>query len=215
MAQLPTKFSATDHDTTQNKRDGFPDMLTGIYRLQVEASDAKETAKGGFGANMTIEVLEPVEAEKRKLFEYYYLQNADSTPGFGADDFASLVRATKQGPEIGDTEELHFFPFTARLGWSAIQYEKDGNKKFIMDSAGNKVVKNEARMEIKEYFFDTDEDGNDLEIPDAAFDEVQVPKPLPVGMAAPANDNRAAANDNAPAKAAPAKAAGSKPWAKK
>lgn len=217
MAILPSAFDATEHDTTQNKRGGYTDLPTGIVRAQIEATDVAETANGGAGCKYTAEILEPEEIAGRKLFGYYYLQNPDGTAAFGAEGFASLVRATGQGPRISDTEEIHFFPFTARLGWSNIQYEKVG-KSFKLDGNGNKILKREAEIEIKEYFFETDLDGNALEVPEAALDEVQQPKPVPVGAVAAANDNapaaRPAARAAAPA-AKPAAAAGAKPWAKK
>jgi hypothetical protein len=219
MAQLKSKFNASEHDTTQNKNGGFTDLPTGIVLAQIEASEANDTDAGGFGVKFTAEIREPEEVAGRKLFGYYYLQNPDGTAAFGAEGFASLVRATGQGPEISDTEEIHFFPFTCRLGWSNIQYEKTG-KAFRLDSDGNKILKREASIEIKEFFFDKDLDGNDLDVPAPALDDPQIPKPIPVGGAKPAaNDNKPAGASTARSTqnggaAATAPAAKKNPWTK-
>ena len=216
MALLPNAFDATEHDTTQ--RGGFEDLPCGIVRMEVEASEIKETARGGAGMKYTAVILEPEEIKGRKLFGYFYLQEPDGSAGFGTDAFASLIRACGVGPKIADTEEVHYFPYTARLGWSPVQYEKTGKTFKLID--GNKVVKNDSRVEVQEYFFPKDDDGNDIDVPAPAIDDPQPRKPVPEAGAIFPDRQAAPANDNAPASrpaAAPAaaKPAGAKPWSKK
>jgi hypothetical protein len=187
MARLNETFDATAHDTTQSD---YSELPNGIYRLEVEASDVVDTKAGtGKMLKTTMSVLEPEEYKGRKLFTSYNLQNVSAdAEAIGKRQFASLCRAI--GAEaVDDSEDLHLRGFTAKVGLG--KPSKDGQYP--------------ARAEIKRYYFE-----DEGKLPEPAIDAVQ-----PV-VAKPANDNRPAANDNRPAaKPAPARAAGSKPWANK
>lgn len=186
MAQLGTKFDATAHDTTQNE---YSELPNGIYEIEVEASDVVPTKAGdGTILKTTMVVLRPEEYAKRKLFSTYNLENKNAqAQEIGQKQFASLCRAIGVA-EVEDSEDLHFKAFMVKIGLG--KPSKDGQYP--------------ARAEIKRYYFS---DEGPLPVP--AIDEVQ-----PAAAAKPANDNRApAANDNR--SAAPAKAAGARPWGKK
>ncbi|MAZ17924.1 MAG: hypothetical protein CL535_16540 [Ahrensia sp.] len=191
MAQLGSKFNATEHDTEQ--RDDYPELPNGIYRLEMEASEIKENPrKNGNGTNTllktTFNVLEPAEYEGRKLFNNYNLEHESSqAQEIGQKQFAALCRAVEIA-EVDDSEELHFRAFTATVKLGKPSKEKDAN--------GNPAYP--ARAEIKRYYFP--DEGN---VPEPAIDDNQ-PK------AAPAKDNRqAASNDNKPAAASGQK---KRPW---
>lgn len=184
MAVLGKKFDATQHDTEQRDYEELPN---GIYKLEIEASEVKDTSTGsGVILKTTNVVVEPEEYAGRKLFNNYNLENKNAqAQEIGQKQFASLCRAIGVS-EVEDSEELHFRPFTVKIGLG--KPSKDGQYP--------------ARAEIKRYYYE--DEGN---VPEPAIDEVQ-PKP------AAANDNRRpAANDNRAAE--PAKAAGARPWGKK
>lgn len=185
MAVLGKKFDATAHDTTQTD---YAELPNGIYKMEIEASDVVATKAGdGTLLKTTNSVVEPEEYKGRKLFTQYNLENKSAqAQEIGQKQFAALCRAVGVA-EVEDSEDLHFKTFTVRVALG--KPSKDGQYP--------------ARAEIKRYYFE--DEGN---VPDPAVDAEQ-PKPTP------ANSNtRPAANDNRQA-AAPAKAAGSKPWAKK
>lgn len=184
MASLGQKFDATQHDTTQSD---YSELPNGIYKMEIEASDVVPTKDGkGTILKTTNVVVEPEDYKGRKLFNNYNLENQSAqAQEIGQKQFAALCRAIGVA-EVEDSEDLHFRPFTVRVGLG--KPSKDGQYP--------------ARAEIKRYFFE--DEGN---VPEPAIDEVQ-PKPTA------ANDNRQpAANDNR--SAAPAKAAGARPWGKK
>jgi hypothetical protein len=179
MAQLATKFDATAHDTEQKDYEELP---SGIYELEVEASDVVPTKAGdGTILKTTMVVLRPEDYAKRKLFNNYNLENKNAqAQEIGQRQFASLCRAIGV-QEVSDSEDLHFKAFTAKIGLG--KPSKDGLYP--------------ARAEIKTYYFP--DQGN---VPEPAIDATQPAR-------AAANDNRQpAANDN---KAAPAQAKKT-PW---
>lgn len=185
MAQLGQKFDATQHDTTQSD---YSELPNGIYKMEVEASDVVPTKDGkGTILKTTNVVVEPEDYKGRKLFNNYNLENQSAqAQEIGQKQFAALCRAIGVS-EVEDSEDLHFHTFTVKVGLG--KPSKDGQYP--------------ARAEIKRYYFP--DEGN---VPEPAIDEIQP-------RLAPANDNRQpAANDNKPA-AAPAKAAGSRPWGRK
>ena len=196
MAKLSTRFDATEHDTTQ--RTEFEDLPTGIYKFEIEASEIKETgpegARTGCGMKYTANVLEPEAVAGRKFFGFVNLENANAqAQEIGQREFASLCRAMElDGAD--DSEELHFRPYGVKLGM--------GKPSKKLGADGQPAYP--ARVEVKRYFFPAEG-----ELPEPAIDDVQ-----PVKAAAPANDNRPAANTNT-SSAPAAKPAGSKPWAKK
>ena len=187
MATLGQRFNAQDHDTTQSD---YSELPSGIYRLEIEASDVVPTSTGsGTILKTTLVVIEPEDYKGRKLFNNYNLENKNPTAQeIGQKQFASLCRAIGE-TSVSDSEDLHFKAFVAKIGLG--KPSKDGQYP--------------ARAEIKTYFFPDD----DKEVPAPAIDAVQ-----PTAAPKPANDNRpAASNDNKPAAAA---ATGAKrPWGSK
>lgn len=197
MASLGMKFNATEHDTTQ--RDFAGELPNGIFKLEIDMSEVKETSKGtGTYLATTVVVLEPEEYKGRKIFNNNYnLQNDNpQAEEIGKKQFASLCRAIGVS-EVDDSEELHFRPFYAKIGRGKASVGKDGKNY-------------PGRAEIKKYFFPTDDNGNAIDPPELAIDAIQ---PEEEAAPAPANDNRRpAANENKPAAAAaPAK---KNPWSK-
>lgn len=198
MAALGKKYTAGDVDTTQTDYDDLP---AGVYKLEMEASDIIETgeenARTGVGLKYTSNVIEPEELAGRKFFGFINLENKNpQAQEIGQKEFARLRRAVGVD-EIDDSEELHFRAYYAKINWGKPNEKRD----------------RDANMEVKKYYF-----LDEVEAPDTGIDPVQTPKPLckaSIAARSAANsNNRPAANDNKPA-AAPAKAAGSKPWAKK
>jgi hypothetical protein len=187
MAGLGRSFDATAIDTTA--RD-FENVPPGDYKLEVESSEVKPTAKGnGTILKITYRIIEPVEYENKKIFGNINLENENAqAQEIGQRELASLCRAVGLNT-IEDSEELHFISFMAKVGVSKPRTGKDGTAY-------------EPRNEIKRFWYP--DEGN---IPEA--------KAAPV----PANDNAARANDNKPAQqqqaAQPAAAAAggkARPW---
>lgn len=203
MAKLNTRFNAQDHDTEQ--RQEFSDLPSGIYQFEIEATEIKETgpehARTGEGMKYTANVLAPEELVGRKFFGFINLaNNNEQAAQIGQREFASMCRAMElDGAD--DTEELHFRPYTVKLGLGKPSKDKnaDGTPKYP------------ARMEVKRYFFpdqgDIPEPEIDASQPVAANDNRPAPRPA-------ANDNRPAARPTA-ARPAAAAGGGAKPWAKK
>lgn len=192
MAVLGKKFDATAHDTTQSD---YAELPNGIYKLEIEVSEVKETSNGkGTVLKVTNVVVEPEEYKGRKLFNNYNLENESAqAQEIGQKQFAALCRAIGV-TEVEDSEELHFRAYTARVALG--RASKDGQYP--------------ARAEIKRYYFE--DEGN---VPEPAIDDVQpTAKPAATRPAAANNNQRPAANQNTPAAAA-AKPAGARPWGKK
>lgn len=192
MAVLGKKFDATAHDTTQSD---YAELPNGIYKLEIEVSEVKETSNGkGTVLKVTNVVVEPEEYKGRKLFNNYNLENESAqAQEIGQKQFAALCRAIGV-TEVEDSEELHFRAYTARVALG--RASKDGQYP--------------ARAEIKRYYFE--DEGN---VPEPAIDDVQpAAKPATTRPAAANNNQRPAANQNTPA-AAVAKPAGARPWGKK
>ena len=194
MASLGQKFDATQHDTTQSD---YSELPSGIYVLEIEASEVKPTSNGkGTILKVTNSVIEPEEwngqqLKGRKLFNNYNLENESAqAQEIGQKQFAALCRAIGVS-EVEDSEELHFHAYTAKVGLG--KPSKDGQYP--------------ARAEIKRYFF-----SDEGEVPPAAIDATQ-PAPAPAKPAAANNNHRPAANTNTP----PARAAagGKRPWGTK
>jgi len=188
MASLGQKFDATQHNTDQRDYEELPN---GIYKMEIEASEVKETSTGsGTILKATMVVIEPEDLKGRKLFTNYNLENKNAqAQEIGQKQFASLCRAIGIS-EVDDSEQLHFESFTVKVGLG--KASKDGQYP--------------AREEIKRYYFP--DEGN---VPDPAIDENQ-----PAPAAKPANDNRQqASNDNRPAQQAAATGgagARKRPW---
>lgn len=191
MASLGKKFDATAHDTTQSD---YAELPNGIYKLEVEVSEVKETSNGkGTILKVTNVVVEPEDYKGRKLFNNYNLENESAqAQEIGQKQFAALCRAIGV-TEVEDSEELHFRTYTAKVGLG--KPSKDGQYA--------------ARAEIKRYYFE--DEGN---VPEPSIDAIQPTAPsAPAARPAAANNNhRPAANQNAAPGAA--KAAGARPWGK-
>lgn len=186
MAALGKRFDATQHDTTQSD---YSELPNGIYRIEIEASEVKQTANGkGTILKVTNTVIAPEDFAGRKLFNNYNIENESAqAQEIGQKQFASLCRAIGVS-DVEDSEDLHFKAYTVRVALG--RPSKDGQYP--------------ARAEIRRYFFE-----DEGELPEPAIDAVQ---PTQAARPAAANNNqRPAANQNA----APAKAAGARPWGKK
>lgn len=173
MAVLGRKFDATAHDTTQTD---YAELPNGIYKLEIETSEIKETSNGkGTVLKVTNVVVEPEEYKGRKLFNNYNLENESAqAQEIGQKQFAALCRAIGVA-EVEDSEELHFRAYTARVALG--RASKDGQYP--------------ARAEIKRYYFE--DEGN---VPEPAIDDVQP-------AAKPATTRPAAAAAAKPAGARP------------
>ena len=203
MAALGKTFDATEFETEQ--RD-YTELPNGTYKLEVEDSDVVPTSKGdGVILKTTLSVVEPEQFKGRKLFNNYNLENKNPVAQkIGEEQFASLCRAIGVS-SVNDSEDLHFHPFMAQIGLGKPQYEKDGRGNVKNDANDNPIIKYPARAEVKKYFFNTDKDGNSIDLPVPSIDAIQPTAAAPVARAqAPANDNQAAAS----------KPAASKPWGK-
>jgi hypothetical protein len=119
--------------------------------------------------------------------------NADAER-IGKEQFASLCRAIGV-QEVEDSEELHFLPFVAKVALGKAS-EKNGKTY-------------DARPEIKRYFFNTDNNGNPIDLPEPSIDANQ---PSPAAKAPPANDNKPAAR---PAASAASPTGRTTPWGQK
>jgi len=195
MAALGKTFRPMDHDTEQTDFELLP---TGIYQLEVTASDIKEQ-EGGTAMNATIEVVAPEEYHKRRFFIWIDTDSDDpKKQADGQRDLARLSRAMfgADAPEsIDDSEEFHFHTFTALVENSPAGVSKAGKPY-------------RAKNRIKRYYFP-----DEANMPEPAIDATQ-PAAAPATRPVAANNNqRPAANQNA--SAAPAKAAGARPWGKK
>lgn len=197
MASLGKKYVAGDVETKQ--RD-FEDLPAGIMRFEIEATEVVETGpeerRTGVGLKYTANVLAPEEVAGRKFFGFINLENDNPTAQqIGQEEFACLRRACGVD-EIEDSEELHFRPYTVKLGMG-----KPSKKVHPKGHPQEGQPVYPARMEVKKYFFDDDGPGGHAgRMPEPAIDAVQ-PRPA-------ANDNRPAAH---PAQQV-APAAGKRPW---
>lgn len=187
-----------DVENTENQGGDFG-LLPEMYaRLEVSACDLKPTKDTrGTEAALVIDVIEPEEFKGRKIWAYWTIDHPDGKVinkafGYGKAQFDRLCRAVGV-PFPEDTDDILLRAFVAKVGVKA------GGPK---DGGGFYKDKNE----IKHWYYD-DDDAKEP-IPEIGVIEGAAP--------AAANDNRPAANDNRPAaKPAPARAAGSKPWANK
>lgn len=186
MAQLGRTFDATAHDTTQSDFELLP---TGIYQLEVTASDVRKDDDDNKTLALTYDVVQPEEFKSRKIFAYIDLEHRETKKQEdGQRDFARLCRAIGLSA-VEDSEELHFITFTAKVQNSPAGVSRSTGRPY------------KAKNRIQRFYFP--DEGN---VPEPAIDAAQPAKP--------ANDNRAAANDNRPAArpAAAAAATGNRPW---
>lgn len=199
MAKIGVKIEATEEGTEQ--RQEFPNLPNGVYLLELDSGDVKESDEGTtnhkISVNMTARVIEPEEFVDRKIFLNYNVQHPSSqAQEIGERQFQCLLRAmSMREVEDDDTDNLLFHSFTATIGMGKDSKDKnsDGTPKY------------KARNIISRYWFPDQGDAPPIGItgPVAANDNRRQP-------ATPANDNRR----QEPAKtAAAAAAAGSRtPW---
>lgn len=188
MARLGTTFKAEDHNTEQSDYELLP---TGIYQLEVSASEIREDDDKNKTLSLVYDVIEPESFKSRKIFAYIDLENRDAKKQEdGQRDFAKLCRSLGLSA-VEDSEELHFIAFTAKVQNSPAGVSKAGRPY-------------KAKNRVQRFFYP--DEGN---VPAPAIDANQ-PAPQPA-----ANDNRrtTASNDNKPAAAA----AGTtrRPWGSK
>lgn len=188
MADLGRKFDASEHDTATTEYELLP---TGIYKLEVSASDTKEYDDGNTALSFTYDVREPERFKGRKIFAYIDWINTDAQKqARGEKDFARLCRSVGiRSPN--NTEELHYIEFTAKVQNSPAGVSKGGNAY-------------KAKNRIQAFYFNDDgEGGHKGRMPEVGILEESQTKP--------ANDNRQpAANNNRPAAAAGT--TGKRPW---
>jgi len=196
MAKIGVKIEATEEGTEQ--RSEFPNLPNGVYKLELDPGDVKESGEGTtdhkISVNMTARVIEPEEFADRKLFLNYNVQHPSAqAQEIGEKQFQCLLRSMEMKEvEDDDTDNLLFHSFVATIGMG-----KDSKTK---NADGTPQYK--ARNVISRYWFPDQGDAPEIGI---------------TGPVVAANDNKrpaAAANDNRVA-AAPVKAAGSKPWGAK
>lgn len=198
MAQLGTKFKATDHDTTQND---YPELPNGIYDLEIVQSEVKDTSgpKGsGKRLALRLSVVEPEELKGRLLFNNIMLEHdVTQTQEIGQKTFAKICRALGID-EVDASDALHFKSFRAKIGLGKPSKDKNPD--------GSPVYP--ARAEIKAYYYPDDGD----------LPEIGVTGPVQAAPKA-ANDNRPASGNartigNGGA-AATGTAGKARPWGKK
>lgn len=186
MAALGKRFDATTHDTEPQEFELLPD---GIYRLEVIASEVKEEENGNKQVPITIGVIEPENYKNRQIRLWIdYEHNDAEKQARGQRDLASLCRAVGVF-EPENTEELHLIAFTAKVKKGAAGVSKAGNPY-------------KARNSISRYYYP--DEGN---VPEPFVDASAAARPVAAN-----NNQRPAANQNS---AAPAKAAGNRPWGSK
>lgn len=196
MANLGSRFNATNYDTEQRDYENLPN---GIYRLEVTESEVAATSKGdGTILKLKYGVIEPEQYAKRVIFGNINLENPSAqAQEIGQKELASLCRAVGL-QEISDSEELHFKGFVAKVGLSKQRTGKDG-----------KVY--EPRNEIKRYYFPDSDDmpAIGIEVPTAANDNNPPPRQA-------ANDNRPPHGDARSTNNGGSAATGkSRPWGNK
>lgn len=138
MASLGNKFNAQEHDTEQRDFETLPD---GDYRLEVSASEIKPTkANNGTILRLTYDVIEPEQYKGRKIFANINIENANvQAQEIGQKELASLCRAIGK-ESIDDSEDLHYEPFTAKVGLEKAQAgysPRNQIKKFYFPDAGD------------------------------------------------------------------------------
>lgn len=192
MAQLGTRFSATEHDTEQRDYENLPD---GIYALEVTQSEVAPTSKGdGTILKLRYGVIEPEEYKNRLIFGNITLENPNAqAQEIGQKQLASLCRAIGLS-EIEDSEELHFQRFVAKVGLSKAR------------TVNGKTY--EPRNEVKRFYFPDTDDMPEIGIiaPKAANDN----RPAANNNTPPRGDARTTGNGGAAATAGK-----SRPWGKR
>lgn len=113
MASLGSTFNADSVDPRMQEREPIP---AGVYRLEVVESDVQATKSGnGEMIKLTLRVMEG-PCEDRTIWWNINYRNATATAQeIGQREFSALCHAVGVlAPN--ETEELHYKPFTAKVG---------------------------------------------------------------------------------------------------
>lgn len=208
MAKIGGNYES-DFDNTENQR-GSGGLLPHMYAaIQAESIDLPETKDGlGNRANIAFEVIEPEEFKGRKFWADWTILHPEEFKNkgysYGKPMFDRFGRAVGERITADtDTDDLIFKGFVAEIGIQIGNPVPGKPGEFYKD-----------KNQIDRFFY-TDDNAKEP-IPELGVigDGTQGKKrnePAPQGATvtraqAPANDNRAAA---------PAKAAGAKPWGAK
>lgn len=113
MAELGGTFDPSQTPPAKNDFDPIP---AGEYLLQVVESEMKQTKAGtGQYLNIQFEVITG-PYENRRIFQMFNVQNPSAeAQEIGQRQLADLCLATGAGA-IKDSNELHFKPFTGKVG---------------------------------------------------------------------------------------------------
>lgn len=193
------------HQDTNTEQSDFRPLPEGIYGMEITESDYGEVGQGK-QAKFVATVLAPQEYEGRTLHIREWHEHPNETSQrIGNDNIGKLARACGLDNGYEATEEFHSRPFVAKVGFDKpYQAKKDGVP--LKDEYGEPVMRRNNKV-VRYYY--PEEDAPE---PFVASDEIP---PIGAGTGKPANDNRAAANDNKPAAESRAKAGGGKyPWKK-
>jgi hypothetical protein len=212
MARIESGYTVETENT--DKQGGGGGILPHMYAvIQAESIGLPATKDNkGTQAEITFEVIEPIELKGRKFWEYWTIVHPDEYQHgqykYGKPRFDRLVRATGTDKEEfernPDTDDLVFKSFVAEIGIEIGSPNPNGG--FYKD-----------KNKIEKFFY---EDANAKEpIPELGIigDGTQGKKRNEAGAPAAANDNkpaaRAPANDNKAA--APAAGGARRPWGQK
>jgi len=94
----------------------FAPMPTGVYRLEVEATEPKQTKAGGSGVNLTLRVVSGEHAG-RKVWQWINLTHPTSVKAaaIGQREMRDLCRAVGHTGPLRSPDDLCGIPFTAEL----------------------------------------------------------------------------------------------------
>lgn len=204
MAKIGFEYEV---DIENTDKQGGGGTLPHMYaRIQAEAIELPATTDNkGTQAAITFEVVEPEEFKGRKFWAYWTIVHADGFQHgaykYGKPMFDRFARAVDVNVNADtDTDDLLFKSFVVELG-----IQEGGPKK---DGSGFYKDKNQIN-----HFYYSDAAAKEA-VPELGIigDGTAGIKPKTAPPAAANNNQRPAANQNA---AAPAKAAGDRPWGKK
>ncbi len=204
MAKIGMGYEA-EYENTEKQGGGggiLPHMYANIQAESITLSETKDSR--GWQAEITFEVIEPVEFKGRKFWAYWTIVHSDGYQygayKYGKPMFDRFGRAV--GEEITaetDTDDLIFKQFTAEIGIQIGNKKPDGTK-----------YKNKNQIER---FYYTDDNAKEP-VPEVGIigDGTQGKNLDDDAAAAPANDNRPAQTAAKPATAAAGGAR--RPWGK-
>lgn len=209
MASFGKKIYHQDADTNQSDFSLLPE---GFYGMEITESDYGDVGRGK-QVKFVATILAPAEYEGKTLHirEWHEHEN-ETSQRIGNNNLAKIARACGLDNGYEATEDFHSRPFVAKVGFGK-PYERKKDGIPMRDDNGDVLM---ARgNEVKRYYF-PEEDA-----PEPFVASPDIP-PIGSGTGKPANDNRAAANDNSSARStqssgttATGTAGKSRPWGKK